>query len=132
MGDPVDKELPKGRGLWVAKNWEGTEACCQALRGREKSAVGWPLGTPRRTETGRGRAKTESGKTEPAGGQEPWPECGELGGAGRGAGGAEGGGAGRAFGALRRGGWRPLGRAGRVCARSAAPGRKMAREGKLG
>lgn len=89
------------------------------------------MGTLRKTEIGRGRARTESGKTVRAGGRAPWPECGELGGAGRGAGGAEGGGAGRAFGALRRGGWRPLGRAGRVCALCRS-GRKMAREGKLG
>lgn len=83
--------------------------------------MGRPLGTPRRTETGRGRAKTESGEDGAggrAGGLAPRPGRGELGGAGRGAGGAEGGGAGRAFGALRRGGWRPPGRAGRVCVRA--------------
>lgn len=115
------RNAPRDEASGQPRTGEGIEACCQALRGREKSAVGWPLGTPRRTETGRGRARTESGETKPAGGRAPWPECAELGGAGRGAGGAEGGGAGRAFGALRRGGWRRWG-ARAVCARSAAPG----------
>lgn len=60
--------------------------------------------------------KTKRGRRMRAGGR-PGQGVGSLA-AGRGAGGAEGGGAGCVFGALQQGGWRPLGRAGRVCARA--------------
>lgn len=112
--------LPKEQGLWAARSWgrHGARRCAAG------SGMQWggPWGPPSRTETGRGRAKTESGKDEAgrrAGGLAPWPQSWAVRAEARAERRAEARGArlGRCGG---EGGGRRGARA--VCARSAAPG----------